>query len=418
MRHILTLTPILYWMNTFIDKIHSENSIIMKTKYLLILIILSISCKPENKWLFEFDPTSLTENKITLTRIADDINYIPLDNSIPLGLIYDKIIFINNSIYLSVKDIGILAFNKEGKTLRKIGSIGRGPGEYIYNFSFTVDEKTETVYVLDRGNIIKVYSRTGCFQRSISLQEYGDIIHAIESYNSKLFLSYRLAGDNAKYEWIILDTLGNLIKKKERTIPTFTSSLGGSGGTYKFENLMSYWNSFADTVFSILPDLSEKPSFIIRPGEHRLPRSKVSFSLEQLSQYMLLLQIIETNRFLTIRYFFPNKENAFVLIDKENYKSFLAYLEPESGVVINYIGGIINDFDGGTRFLPKSYFVENGREFMIGLIYPYQVKILTTTDEFKNSAPKYPEKKKELEKLANSLKETDNPVLVLVRLKK
>jgi hypothetical protein len=40
------------------------------------------------------------------------------------------------------------------------------------------------------------------------------------------------------------------------------------------------------------------------------------------------------------------------------------------------------------------------------------------SEEFRNSKPKYPEKKKELEKLAASLKETDNPVLVLVRLKK
>ena len=36
----------------------------------------------------------------------------------------------------------------------------------------------------------------------------------------------------------------------------------------------------------------------------------------------------------------------------------------------------------------------------------------------KTLLPKYPEKKKELEKLANSLKETDNPVLIIVRLKK
>ena len=31
--------------------------------------------------------------------------------------------------------------------------------------------------------------------------------------------------------------------------------------------------------------------------------------------------------------------------------------------------------------------------------------------------PKYPEKKKQLEKLANSLNENDNPVLMLVKLK-
>ena len=48
----------------------------------------------------------------------------------------------------------------------------------------------------------------------------------------------------------------------------------------------------------------------------------------------------------------------------------------------------------------------------------YQIKVRVASNEFKNSSPKYPEKKKELEKLANSLKETDNPVLMMVRLKK
>jgi len=52
------------------------------------------------------------------------------------------------------------------------------------------------------------------------------------------------------------------------------------------------------------------------------------------------------------------------------------------------------------------------------LLYPYQIKAHVGTETFINSSPKYPEKKKELEKLANSLKETDNPVLVMVRLKR
>jgi hypothetical protein len=51
------------------------------------------------------------------------------------------------------------------------------------------------------------------------------------------------------------------------------------------------------------------------------------------------------------------------------------------------------------------------------LLSPYQIKAHIGTETFINSSPKHPEKKKELEKLANSLKETDNPVLMLVRLK-
>lgn len=106
----------------------------MKTSYHLILIILLISCKPENKGLIKFDPTTLTENEISLIEITDDIYYIPLDNTYPIGLIYDKIKLINSSIYLSAQNTGVLEFKRDGKLLRKIGSFGRGPSEYIYKY--------------------------------------------------------------------------------------------------------------------------------------------------------------------------------------------------------------------------------------------------------------------------------------------
>lgn len=387
----------------------------MKSKCLLILLILSISCKPENKGLIKFDPTTLTENEISLIEIADDIYYIPLDNTYPIGLIYDKIKFINNSIYLSAQNTGLLEFNREGKLLRKIGSFGRGPGEYTTCNRFTIDEKTGTVYISDSGNIIKVFSRTGVFLRSLSFQEYGDMIDAIESYNSKLFTSFSIQYENARYEWIVFDTLGNVIKKKERTSPKFRSNAFGIGDTYKYENLLTYWNNFTDTVFSILPDLNPKASFIISPGEHRLPKSGIT--AESMSAYMWFRQIFETSRFIFIRYFFPLKKYAFVLIDKKNNKPFPINLKSIDGG-ITLTDGIINDLDGGIRFIPRSYFMENGREFMIGLINPYQILALVKSNEFKNAAPKYSEKNPPLIKLADSLKETDNPILMVVRLKR
>ncbi len=342
----------------------------MKTKYLLILILCTVPCKSQVKSYFEFDPRTLDKNEITLAEIADDITYIPLDNSIPLGVIYNYK-FINNSIYLSAKDIGILAFNRNGKILGKIGSIGRGPGEYTYYVYFTVDDKKETVYVLNSGNTIMEYSKTGKFLKRLSLSKYGGGIEAIETYNSKLFASFFLQLSGAKNDWIILDTLGNLIYNNERTIPPFSSGFGVTGGTYKLDNRMFYWNHYNDTVYSISGDLSKKPSFIISPGEYRLPRSNFN-PFKQLSQYMQLQQIFETSRFLVIRYFY--KKMAIVLIDKKTTrKSFVAYIESGANDNGDYsFGGIINNFDGGTMFLPKSYFVENEREYMIGLINPYQ----------------------------------------------
>lgn len=391
----------------------------MKSIYLIFLVFILLSCKPENKQLLEFDPTKLVENNITLSEIADDITYIPLDNKYPMGLIYDKIMFINNSIYLSAHNVGVLVFNEKGKLLRKIGTIGRGPGEYIHNFNFAIDEKTETVYVCDGGNIIKVYSKTSDFLRSFSLQKYGSSVDVIDIYNSKFFASYALQFDDTKYDWIVLDTVGNLIKKQERTSPKFLCNAGDSGGTYKYENILSFWNDFTDTVFSILPDLTQKPSFIISPGEHRLPKSRIS-SMEEMSKYMILKQIFETSRFIDIRYYysFPVNKYAHVLIDKKNNKSFLTFLKSDGSFIPEYTGGIINDLDGGIGFLPKSYHLNNNREFMVGLFNPYQIKARIKNDEFKNSIPKYPDKKKDFERLANSLKETDNPILMMVRLKK
>ena len=46
----------------------------MKSTYLFLLLLLTISCKTQNKDLYQFDPRTLKENKITLSEIADDIN--------------------------------------------------------------------------------------------------------------------------------------------------------------------------------------------------------------------------------------------------------------------------------------------------------------------------------------------------------
>jgi len=389
---------------------------------LFALYLFTFSCKQEQTSLYEFDPTKMAENKITLSEIADDISYVPLDNSFQVGIIYNYQIT-NNSIYLSAKDIGVLKYNKQGKFVSKIGSIGRGPGEYNFCFDFSVDDNRETIYVLDQ-DILMIYSKSGNFLRSISLKEYGDNISSFELNDSHIFVSFMLQYGVPKNEWIVLDTLGNLVTEKKRTIPEFKTNWLIAGGTYKFNDMVTYWNPFTDTAFAVLPDLTYKASFLLAPGEHRFP--KVQFdSFEQFKQYLYINQIFETNQFLVFRYNYKNP--IIAVIDKKIGKSYLSILEliksdipPEK-----YLGGIMNDIDGGNQFQPggtsfrqESYNVENDREYIFGLIEPFKIKSWVAGGEYKNSHPKYPEKKKELEKLAASMKETDNPVLIMVRLKK
>jgi hypothetical protein len=207
----------------------------------------------------------------------------------------------------------------------------------------------------------------------------------------------------------VLDSSGNLIGKEENRIPPFSTNYGGGYGAYIFQNTISYWNSIVDTVFTILPDLTEKPSFIISPGEHRWPRKNLLPG--EITKYLTVLQVFETRQLLMFKYIYLD-EGYFAIITKGDKKPHLVKLE------LNGYGGIPNDLDGGTVFLPLAYYTESSREYLAGLVNPYKMKTHINTHEFKESSPQYPDKKDKYNELVNSLEETDNPVLVIVRLKR
>ena len=174
-------------MNEYFLKI-KENDIkqMMKSIYVLFFSLFTFSCNSPDDNLYKIDPRTFVENKIILSEIANDIKYIPLDNSFPIGITYTLRIT-KEYVYLSIKDVGIVQFDRYGKFVRKIGSRGKGPGEFRYGMNFTVDDLTENVYVLDPG-IVKVYSPSGIFLRDILLKEYagGYGFSSLEIFNFRV----------------------------------------------------------------------------------------------------------------------------------------------------------------------------------------------------------------------------------------
>ncbi len=390
--------------------------LIFKFNLFISIVLFLVSCKPKDRDLFVFSPALIQENEITLSQLADDITYIPLDNSILMAGINSNYNpkFVNNQMYLCDRNHGILIFNRDGSFLRKVGTKGRGPGEYLFGGDFAVDNKTGSIYLIDQSSVIKVYSGNGNYQRSYSLKEYGGSVDAITMFIDRLFVTFNLQfGDDFKYEWMFLDTLGNIVSKKDRAIPIYKSNYLTGGGTYIYDQKLNFWHNFNDTVYLFSPDLTYRPGFILASGDYRLPKSYVDDPIKRLPEYIMFKQILETKKYLIIRYGFYKGKNGIVIIDKKDYKSYTSYLTLDDND-----GGITNDLDGGIKFLPVGYDSRDGREYLMGLMDPFQLKARAKSDEFKNSVPKYPEKKKELERLANILKETDNPVLLIIRLKK
>ncbi len=376
--------------------------------------IFLFSCNNSKKELYKFDPSILEEKEINLSEIADDISYVPFDDSIIMSgvttVYYPN--FTNDKIYLYDKNQGILQFSRSGKFLRKIGKRGRGPGEYMYGSDFAVDPESGTVYLNDLRGVVKVYSKSGNYLRTFMLDEYQGSIDDMAFFNKNLFVAFNLQyGDNFKYEWIFLDTLGNIIKKKDRSIPIFKSNYLVGGGTFIQGNKLNFWHNFTDTIISFSYDFTIKPNFLLSQGDFRLPKQYVNDPMKRLPEYMSLEQILETNRFLILRYFYKGK-NSLVLIEKEKHKSFLSYWSFDD------YRGLLNDLDGGIRFQPRGYLFENGNEYLIELKDAIKFKVYANSSEFKNSKCINPEKKKIFKELTDSLKEEDNPVLMIVKLKK
>lgn len=237
----------------------------MKIIFSIILLTFFIcSCQNSGKELYKFDPNTLEENEINLSEIADDIIYIPLDDSILISAVYtnNNPQFVNDRIYHYDNNQGILMFSRSGKFLGKIGKKGRGPGEYQWGNTFTVDPGSGSVYVIDQNCHIKVYSQCGIYLRSILLDEYQGSIDVLDFFNNKIFVSFNFQfGDDFKYEWVFLDTLGNIVAKKDRSIPVFKSNYLIGGGTFFNGDKISFWHNFNDTVITFDKNFAYKPIF-------------------------------------------------------------------------------------------------------------------------------------------------------------
>jgi len=394
----------------------------MKLKYLIYLFLITFSCDNKDGTLFIIDPRSIVKNQITLADIGDEITYIPLDNKIPFTNF--KYVITTTSIYVSAKGIGILKFDREGRLINRIGSQGRGPGEFIYGMEFAVDERSGNVYILDPHKI-KVYSANGIFLRDIPYDSYISshaMAGGIEFYNSLLFLPDYIMEGNSKYNWIFLDTLGNLVSIKNNSVPEFYANVVKPGCIYKYDNKLFYFNYFNDTIFSISPDLQCKGEYLFAQGPHRWPRANINtnsfdqFSA-QISRLFLPYDMFETEHFIVLRYAYLKNE-AISFINKKTKKTFIASKNNKSNEDNEFSEAYLeNDLDGGIPLKYLNYYNDKGEEYLTEIITPFDLKVYISSDEFKNSIPKYSEMKKDLKKFVASLKETDNPVLILIKLK-
>jgi hypothetical protein len=393
---------------------------------MLIISLFIISCQhannKDNSQIWTFDLKELP--KISEIKLSDlgfvDIEYIPLETNeqsvmgrFGLRAVTDRFI-VGNSFYIIKQFNTIWKFRSDGSFETRIGTPGRGPTEFQVAHDIDIDKENQELYLVSGWQKkFNVYSESGEFVRTFKIPFYAPIQFRFD--NDKILCYFDNLQGNIENSFVVIDTLGEIIKDFPNKYPFILNKTGAVGVGrenlfYQFNNRLFKKEVYSDTIY-VFEDMVFKPHIVIEVGDRLLtPEARAQHDLFYLGEnYISPRHLFEFGDYIYYEYTY-----SIIRLTNNIRYGFIGSKTTDFQAFINAEKGLINDLDGGPDILPETI---KDDMTLISWIDAIQLKDYVSSETFKNSTPKYPEKKRELEKLAASLKETDNPVLVLVKMK-
>ena len=384
--------------------------------YLLIILLLS-QCKINSNIsgvenLADIDISRSHPPKELHIQTVADVEYVPLettdffllDNRPMLSYVSDNYIL----IWQSRGDIFV--FNREGKAIFHFNRLGQGPGEYSRISNVIFDEKSEEIFVTSNLSRIFVYSPTGEHKRTLILP---DEIIAMTAYNfdDETMLVYDETGlvHNAykEYPYLFVSKQdGSIVHTLNLNLPVrysnrISSQTNVSGQTQPpilitTPNNRRYGEDFviadisSDTIYMLTKSRDLTPLLVRKPSIHSSHDIKT-----------VLTSFLTTDKFI---FLWKIVFDAAALRNNQNLYTSLMY-EIETGTTHNV--SFVNDDFPSKAWIIDTDNLDIYKNMTAGLLEVNMLK-----DAFKEG-----KLKGKLEKLAETLDEEDNPVMMIVKFK-
>jgi hypothetical protein len=377
---------------------------IPKLRYLLITFFSVISYLGLSQKLpvIPLEEAYKKQEPITTKEFIESFTYIPLETTPDCLIDANPNIIIASEYVIIMNQKRCLLFNKaNGKFIREICHRGKDPGGYLNSLGF-FNALTSTLYLSGWNKDLIKYSLEGKEEGSVPIPNYNNSFNADAfiadnyDYLDKNLIVCHIFNTNGIQPRLIMmfDENGKEIRAVPNRNMTKEHSFSLSIGDLIFshyKNKLLYNEIYRDTVFSLSTDKTE-PYFIIKKGRLKPTPESRSSNGEQL----YIKDFGESERYIWVKFYY--EKNCFGLFDKSS-SGFKAY---------DITSGIKNDTDGFLPFIPLKVY----KEELIGMI---QITDLLSWFE-KNPGMK--------EKLPQKLKEystkdpTDNPIIVIAKLRK
>lgn len=405
-------------------------------KLIFILIITITACRnssdnqPKDLRLIDVEGGVGKGRVLKLSEIAESIEYIPLETNSEavIGKIFaDRIFYEKGFFYLMEQNRSIIIHDNDGKYFNKINKLGRGPQEYDATFTVDIDLKTGNISVLASNKIIE-YSLDGDFKKVVNYRD-SDFLskHYIIGF-IKSDLNYYLLStinDRSQHSGFLIDSTARLLLSVEypqedyEKVTTYSALLSIMDPMiFRHKNVVRIKNGLNKYILTINEDNSIDTAYIFNFGKYAPDILKRDHFRSHAPFIWNKFWIFESDQYLFMTFHTGSlSEKPAKMFKKGGAKGEYIYnfecsifnkktgdfqfiLQPE----INQLG-FVEDFEGGPAVWPK-YVSSDG--YMITYMYAHEFKAHAEThkvsDKFKN--------------IADSIKDTDNPVMVRVKLKK
>lgn len=340
--------------------------------------------------------------ELALSELGRELSYLPLETS-ELCLISNVTNLVFTKDYILITDSKeLFQFSRSGKFLRKIGKLGKGPGEHGTFIKFAVDDSNEKeIFILNHPYSVNVYDlHSGTFKRDFSVSQRISGIAAFPNGYLSLFTEEinPMGSKLLLNEVYLADIKGNLIDSiiDYNRNNNKNSVIGGICLSASEDNIL--FNCYGkDTLYSLNSDFF-KTTYASFEMKNKIKWEELIVTpdkFQELSDRLSLYSLtgIENRLFIEV----------IKGISRDPNDIFKIIFEKDEGKTMR-VRKIINNIDAGLPFWPKW----SNNSNLIDVVYPYQIfEYLDDTNDKSKFSVNFPE--------LNNLKITDNPVIVILK---
>lgn len=389
--------------------------------YILGVILTSMSilgaCKEEEKNLVSEDgfihipfASGIEKEKtVKLSDIADKVEYIWLeltDSSLLNNTINSHTVISDKYVFVHTRN-AIFQFGRDGHFIRRVGSYGQGPEEYLsVTFLDILPEKNELYALIPEYWKIYVYdTETGKFLRKIPMANRRSFDFLMYDDTTTVAFSQNF-GEPGAPRLTLGDLSGTILQQYYH--PFIDKKTTGAiwsweffRFTYRYDKKIQYKEYYVDTLYNIGRTQLE-PRYIFDLGPYSLPvenRLEYSTNMIEDAKSYLRYDVYETDNYIFMPYV------SWAAVCQGNFaEQEMAIYNKKDGSCFKVSGSILeNDLSGGVPMFPE------------GVVGDNSIFSIWTIDALFEEAEKNPQIQKLLEK--NNVQFDDNPMIMIVRLK-